>query len=75
MLTEKHEMKKAKQFQKFVPGAQDGQAALEVMNQRYGGNASGVLLGNKGGVSERDKVSSSQQSCRLIVMHKCRIYN
>ena len=56
------EMKKAKQFQKFVPGAQDGKSALEVMNQRYGGNASSVLLGNKGGVSERDKVSSSQQS-------------
>ena len=72
MLTEMREMKKAKQFQKFVPGAQDGKSALEVMNQRYGGNASSVLLGNKGGVSERDKVSSSQQSTVELFRAKIR---
>ena len=44
------------------------------MNQRYGGNASSVLLGNKGGVSERDKVSSTHQST-IQFLGKNYVYN
>ena len=57
MLAAKREMKKAHNFTKFVPGARSGEAALRVMNQRFGGEASNLMLGGKGGVTERDKVN------------------
>ena len=55
MQKEMRERKKAQHFKKFVPGANSGMDALEVMNQRYGGNASNLLLNDKT-VTERDKV-------------------
>ena len=66
MLAAKREMKKAHNFTKFVPGARSGEAALRVMNQRFGGEASNLMLGGKGGVTERDKVKllfSCNQLC------------
>ena len=60
MLTEMRESKKAKKFTRFVPGARDGRSALEVMDNSFGGKASNLLLGNKGTVTERDKVQINQ---------------
>ena len=49
------ERKKAQHFKKFVPGAISGVDALNEMNQKWGGNASNLLLNDKK-VTERDKV-------------------
>ena len=49
------EKKKADKFAKFVPGASSGTDAVEVMNQKFGGNATNLLLNDKK-VTERDKV-------------------
>jgi len=62
MLTEMRENKKAKKFTRFVPGARDGRSALEVMDNSFGGKASNLLLGNKGTVTERDKVQINQST-------------
>ena len=62
MLTEMRESKKAKKFTRFVPGARDGRSALEVMDNSFGGKASNLLLGNKGTVTERDKVQTNQST-------------
>ena len=62
MLTEMRESKKAKKFTRFVPGARDGRSALEVMDNSFGGKASNLLLGNKGTVTERDKVQINQST-------------
>ena len=62
MLTEMRESKKAKKFTRFVPGARDGRSALEVMDNSFGGKASNLLLGNKGAVTERDKVQINQST-------------
>ena len=68
MLTEMRENKKAKKFTRFVPGARDGRSALEVMDNSFGGKASNLLLGNKGTVTERDKVQINQ-FCKFLFDH------
>ena len=55
MQKEMREKKKAEKFTKYVPGANSGTDALEVMNQKFGGNATDVMLNDKK-VTERDKV-------------------
>ena len=70
MLTEMRENKKAKKFTRFVPGARDGRSALEVMDNSFGGKASNLLLGNKGTVTERDKVPINHlkyQFCKFFI--------
>ena len=72
MLTEMRESKKAKKFTRFVPGARDGRSALEVMDNSFGGKASNLLLGNKGTVTERDKVQINQSTTNFA--HFCFIF-
>ena len=54
-------------FTKYVPGASDGKAALEVLDKMSGERSSHLLLGNKNGVTERDKVSFNLDSVRYIL--------
>ena len=63
MLSQMREKKRANRFTKYVPGASDGRAALEVMDKMSGGKSSSLLLGNKEGVTERDKVGYSHTFC------------
>ena len=69
MLTEMRENKKAKKFTRFVPGARDGRSALEVMDNSFGGKASNLLLGNKGTVTERDKVQINQSTTNFATFY------
>ena len=55
MQKEMREKKKADKFKKYVPGANSGTDAVEVMDQTFGGNATNLLLNDKK-VTERDKV-------------------
>ena len=52
---EMREKKKADKFKKLVPGATSGTDALEIMNQKFGGDATNLMINDKK-VTERDKV-------------------
>ena len=55
MQKEMREKKKAEKFTKYVPGANSGTDALEIMNQKFGGDATNLMINDKK-VTERDKV-------------------
>ena len=69
MLSQMREKKRANRFTKYVPCASDGRAALEVMDKMSGGKSSSLLLGNKEGVTERDKVGYLHTFCIRWCIH------